>query len=300
MTDLIISDDAPWVNYRIRMQQSVDNAWARFNVQGLLLQIERGGLTPKNVLSAFEQWNPAELEGFHDVKGVLVHLSDPALARVSITTPILPLDPRDVPLRFFVLHSSTSQSVTRNREYFLRELYRVRGSARQGWAVIDAADAETTHSYRTLNVHRVPLAPARMEELVRRSLHVIIARFNPHTLSLQLALDLLTNATANTTAISTSISQGRLSGFYEIREAGLLMHQSSSDAFRLSMFNNVKPFHWGDLLPAFFHFAHAYFHAVSHGVQSGQPVPWPPLSAVDTARVLEADNTLGMAALSLR
>ncbi|EON68247.1 hypothetical protein W97_07505 [Coniosporium apollinis CBS 100218] len=136
------------------MQQSVNNASSRFNVQGLLLQIGRGGLTPRNVLSAFEQWNPAELEGFHDVEGVLVHSPDSAFARVSITTPVLPLDPRDVLLRFFVLHSSISQNVTRNREYFLRELYRVRGSARQGWAVIDAADAadaadaETTHSYR--------------------------------------------------------------------------------------------------------------------------------------------------------
>ncbi|EON66437.1 hypothetical protein W97_05535 [Coniosporium apollinis CBS 100218] len=103
----------------------------------------------------------------------------------------------------------------------------------------DAGDAETIHSYHTLDAHLVPLAPARMEELVRRSLHVVITRFDPLTLAAQLNLDLATNTTAN----STVISLGLLSGFYEIRKAGLLIHQCSSDAFRLSMFNNIKAFH---------------------------------------------------------
>ena len=57
--------------------------------------------------------------------------------------------------------------MTRRREYFLREVYRVRGSAQRGWAVIDAAEAvaaEMTFRSRKLDAHRVPLASARMEE----------------------------------------------------------------------------------------------------------------------------------------
>lgn len=88
-----MSDDTLPGDHRTgRMQQSMNNISARFDVEDLIFQMRRGGLTEEDISSAFEYSDPAELEGLYSVECVLIHSSDPNFPPATATMPIEPLD----------------------------------------------------------------------------------------------------------------------------------------------------------------------------------------------------------------